>query len=568
MTSKIECSQYPQSASLLDGVKLTKELLGYNKWKITKENLLTQTIIIESAKTAVKLFKQQATNVDPEFQEDFSKNVEKAEKKLRSAEETIEHLLSSSEETDPRVKKFSSKVNALNVDTPKLSKKIKKCIDRLIELDPNKYNERTQNELRSLLGTLNKLNNIAHPEGEHNVTTCNIQTLGVGKPLIIFERRLANNISQINFNLNDFNSFKTTNISSYSNFISEIRQQISLNFLHTTLISADSQWGDKATLLFLTHPDCIGKIIGDGHLESLQNQNPSTASLLELRNNKNFQSFSMCLSDPTPEQLTHFFEAVMEIKQMTGLSRIATVIQFGSQHLTLTIDSDNTFYLFDQYGKDGTCRNPYVAFYKEPKEIAQSLHLILNPQNQEEDLVRYRDILPYVDQDSFTMTRKYMGHEISAATPLSPLESREDRVNVSFNIVCSAKEFAPQSVHRSEQRAKVETLLFQLSSCLSLNGDIAPLLASLEALKFDSEDLPKDLPKDTKDFACALFGKLYLIYLAAWENQTMIHPHDPCFHSDFGRNAFVGEAKDLVPATYKILALQDLIKSVQDTWKV
>jgi hypothetical protein len=135
---------------------------------------------------------------------------------------------------------------------------------------------------------------------------------------------------------------------------------------------------------------------------------------------------------------------------------------------------------------------------------------------------------------------------------------------VTIDVICSAKEHA-----RAEQRAQVITLLHDLNSSLSNGEDVAPILRSIEDIKLDPVDLPKGLAADTKDLACALFGKLYHIYLAAWENnRTMVHPHDGRFHSDFGRNAFVGEARNSVPTEYKILALQDLMKSIQDAWKL
>jgi hypothetical protein len=62
-------------------------------------------------------------------------------------------------------------------------------------------------------------------------------------------------------------------------------------------------------------------------------------------------------------------------------------------------------------------------------------------------------------------------------------------------------------------------------------------LNELEGLKLDSRDMPDEM----KNIAHALFATLYHVYLGAWNNnQRMIHPHDPRFRNDFGRNVFTG----------------------------
>lgn len=125
----------------------------------------------------------------------------------------------------------------------------------------------------------------------------------------------------------------------------------------------------------------------------------------------------------------------------------------------------------------------------------------------------------------------------------------------------------PDEKLRAAQRVQIEILLFSLNSCIQKRNEAAtPLI--LDALeKLDLH--PNDLPQGQKNLSHCLFGKLYNIYFAAWkENQKMVHPHDRSFKGDFGRNAFIGEARNSIPVEYKIQAFQELIKSLQETWKI
>ncbi len=120
---------------------------------------------------------------------------------------------------------------------------------------------------------------------------------------------------------------------------------------------------------------------------------------------------------------------------------------------------------------------------------------------------------------------------------------------------------------RAAQRVQVEVLLSTLKTAID-RGDqaiIEEILDTLEKMKLDA----KDLPQGQSNLAHALFGKVYQVYLNAWEHDKgMVHPHDGSFKGDFGRNAFIGEVSETVPAQYKLQALEEISNSVKEAWKI
>lgn len=176
------------------------------------------------------------------------------------------------------------------------------------------------------------------------------------------------------------------------------------------------------------------------------------------------------------------------------------------------------------------------------------------------------------DQDKAILDRIFfqLYHIHNKETP-----SKIDRTDTSWgtNAFQSDELSTPEEKLRAAQRVQVETLMFVLDHMLKSPKQNDPEAVAIMALYFGSlESLnlhPNDLPKGHKNLAHQLFGTVYNNYLAAWEkNKTMTHPHDKCFKNDFGRNAFIGEAQNLIPVEFKIQALQEVIRSLKDAWKI
>ncbi|GEM_PF-6724096 len=120
---------------------------------------------------------------------------------------------------------------------------------------------------------------------------------------------------------------------------------------------------------------------------------------------------------------------------------------------------------------------------------------------------------------------------------------------------------------RAVQRLQVEAILFILTRVdFDQQRDAIPIRLLFDALE-KLQMHPNDLPENQKNLAHSLFGNLYRTYLAAWEkNREMIHPHDPSFNRDFGRNAFL--SANSIPAEFKVKAIQELALSLKKTWRL
>lgn len=122
---------------------------------------------------------------------------------------------------------------------------------------------------------------------------------------------------------------------------------------------------------------------------------------------------------------------------------------------------------------------------------------------------------------------------------------------------------------RAVQRVQTSFLLFSLKHCLrspDLESHIPHLFKLMEELKLDTADLPEG----HKNLAHCLFGITYHTYLAAWEKkQDMVHPHHyEIFKNDFGRNAYLGDAKAVaaVANEYKLEAIEKVNNLLENVW--
>lgn len=171
------------------------------------------------------------------------------------------------------------------------------------------------------------------------------------------------------------------------------------------------------------------------------------------------------------------------------------------------------------------------------------------------------------------MTDRIFFHLQSIHKKESPEKVNADDTNHGSSAFLSQKVSTSEERLRAAKRTQTEVSIFALKEFLK--GDksidspargkdlVLGIFEILENLNLDS----KDLPKDQKNLAHMLFGKLYHIYLAAWEkDKSMIHPHDRVFNNDFGRNAFIGNAKDKIPNAYKIQALNEISQVVKEAW--
>src|SRR5271156_6488377 len=106
MTSRVEALQ-------MDIANQLTQLKGC-KWKVSPENLGYYSVQIEKNRSILEGYHRSVSRTSPELRESFQTSLKKIEKKIKSIEEVVEHLATNSGETDPRIKKLSSKVHGLN----------------------------------------------------------------------------------------------------------------------------------------------------------------------------------------------------------------------------------------------------------------------------------------------------------------------------------------------------------------------------------------------------------------------------------------------------------------------
>jgi hypothetical protein len=131
---------------------------------------------------------------------------------------------------------------------------------------------------------------------------------------------------------------------------------------------------------------------------------------------------------------------------------------------------------------------------------------------------------------------------------------------------------------RAADRVHIELLFASLVAAIKSenNEEASQILATLEQKQIDPKDLPqKQKNRAPVNLAHSTFGKAYESYFKSWEEnnksgwkdaKTLPHPHDPCFHGDFGRNAFSMEG---IPNHFKLEAVNSVLTSLlRDTWGI
>ncbi len=127
---------------------------------------------------------------------------------------------------------------------------------------------------------------------------------------------------------------------------------------------------------------------------------------------------------------------------------------------------------------------------------------------------------------------------------------------------------------RAAQRVLADILVSGLEHSFRQGdmGIFTQVLDMLEGMKLDARDMPPGI----KNLTHGLFGKMYKDYLKAYEQKdcnagydsSWVHPHDSVFHSDFGRNAFIGDAYSAVPFDFKLQVIKEFVKSIKENWGI
>jgi hypothetical protein len=127
---------------------------------------------------------------------------------------------------------------------------------------------------------------------------------------------------------------------------------------------------------------------------------------------------------------------------------------------------------------------------------------------------------------------------------------------------------------RAVQCLQVEFLFVYLYNFVGMENSlesIRTVMTALEKMKLDEQDLPSGM----KNLAHAFFIKTYKDYLATWNQKDSkkwtecpmwIHPHDPSFKNDFGRNALVGAGSHKVTTDFKRNVINEFLKILRATW--
>ena len=77
---------------------------------------------------------------------------------------------------------------------------------------------------------------------------------------------------------------------------------------------------------------------------------------------------------PTHDEFYNRLDAISFVKKGRDLDTIAAVVSFGDRHLILTIDRENTLYLFNPYGDRASHHCPYITAFGNVDQVSAFLN--------------------------------------------------------------------------------------------------------------------------------------------------------------------------------------------------
>ena len=608
MSFKIDVTK-PLCISLDDSLDAMKGL----EWVINENKLGAAYVQLELDKSNVAAYKGLARQINGDQQESIFKKIAKLEKKIVFFEKVISYLSGdNSEAIDPRIEKASAKISKMQNASIEKIEKYTQRLNRICDSHLNftsfiqKDNNKTQlADLRRVLLQKQGQKNICEistkhlykylPENVDNLSSC----LKEGRDEASYNFLISLFFGNINFSNCDAEFINKT-IKEGHEFaanqqgkISRLQNIFTLDCDHAFCkikldqnpalsFSMRPDEGQFLTsldaILFAKKTSNLGEIaamigFGDRHLMLVVDKE-GIIYLFNQYGDKESKSYPYISAFGNLNHAAHFLENLMiqEMRERPFEGRTVTITAACNRE-----DLEEPFE-FPPRPTLETVALPAVHL----KRMIECLSLC-----NEEGFLAAATAIP--DLNQFQFHSPINGDHVKEAGDrlfyhLYQIQNKEtpekiDRKDMAWgaNAFQSEDLSSAEERLRATQRAQTEYLLSVLCVvCADIQNSgpdaqnnpqvkfvLSLLFKELEELKLD----PKDLPQGTKNLAYFCFGNLYTTYLAAWEqNQAMVHPNDPCFNGNFGREALLGDASARVPVFYKAQMLKQVAQSLKEAW--